>query len=247
MFNLSLRFLVHGCGSTVVLCTATQPLLNKVIPANRALKITEEQQLVSSDKINSFRLKRNNIFDLRKIGGWTDEEVSELAEQELIENGSVLIIVNTKKSARSLYQTISEKGYKDDVVFHLSTNMCPVHRMEVLDTIKARLEKKEPVICISTQLIEAGVDIDFGSVIRYLAGFDSMIQAAGRCNRNGIRANGNVWIINPADENIEKLVDIKKGSEISRRILGEEDGNTSENQIEISEDLINRYYEYYFL
>ena len=119
-------------------------------------------------------------------------------------------------------------------LFHLSTNMCPAHRLDVIDTIKEKLLNKQPVICISTQLIEAGVDIDFGSVIRYLAGLDSIAQAAGRCNRNGRQkdASGNpvlgqVSIINPANENITKLVDISVGAEITQRILDDFNYNPS--------------------
>ncbi len=76
---------------------------------------------------------------------------------------------------------------------------------------KLKAEKK-PVICVSTQLIEAGVDIDFGAVIRYLAGLDSIAQSAGRCNRHGVREGlGSVWVVNPQEENIERLQDIKIG------------------------------------
>ena len=99
--------------------------------------------------------------------------------------------------------------------------MCPAHRLDVLDTSRKSLKIYEPVICVSTQLIEAGVDIDFGSVIRYLAGLDSIAQAAGRCNRHGVRPGlGNVWIVNPKEENIEKLKDIDIGAEKTQTSAG---------------------------
>ena len=107
-------------------------------------------------------------------------------------------------------------------VYHLSTNMCPAHRLTTLDEIKSRLKEKSPVICVSTQLIEAGVDIDFGCVIRYIAGLDSIVQAAGRCNRNGSRPRlGQVYIVNPAEENLDKLRDIRIGKECAERVLRE--------------------------
>ena len=87
-----------------------------------------------------------------------------------------MIVVNTRSMAQTLYKEI--KGRKLAATYHLSTNMCPVHRLEKLEEIKVKLEAKEPVICVSTQLVEAGVDVDFGAVIRSLAGLDSI--APGR-------------------------------------------------------------------
>ena len=97
MFNLAIRFLVHACGATVVLCTATQPLLDKVAPIQRALKIQPEQRIIPYEKELFKKLKRVEVFDRRKIGGWSDEEIAGLTIQELREKGSVLIVVNTKK------------------------------------------------------------------------------------------------------------------------------------------------------
>ena len=89
--------------------------------------------------------------------------------------------------------------------------MCPAHRLEILNEVKEKLAMQQHVICISTQLIEAGVDIDFGAVIRYLAGLDSIAQSAGRCNRNGKQAGfGNVLIVNPAE-----LVEIVATTEVA--------------------------------
>lgn len=246
MFNMAIRFLVHTCGATVVLCTATQPLLDKVDPIQRALKIQPEQKIISYEKELFQKLKRVEVFDRRKVGGWSDEEIAELADQELREKGSVLAVVNTRNSARSLYQAIVQKTNTD--VRHLSTNMCPAHRLKVLDEIKEKLKKEEPVICISTQLIEAGVDIDFGSVIRYLAGMDSIAQAAGRCNRHGIRESlGHVQVVNPLEEGIEKLKDIKVGVEKAQRILDDFNDNPEafENDI-IGLEAMETYYQYYF-
>ena len=132
----------------------------------------------------------------------------------------MLTVVNTKKSARALYDVVKDRQIAGAHLYHLSTSMCPAHRMDVLQEIKQRLEDEEPTICVSTQLIEAGVDIDFGAVIRYLAGLDSVAQAAGRCNRHGARAGlGNVWIVNPAEENLAPLKDIREGSDVANRVL----------------------------
>lgn len=246
MFNIAIRFLVHTCGATVILCTATQPLLDKIDPIHRALKIQPEQKIISYEKEPFHKLKRVEVFDQTKIGGWDEEEVAELADQQLREKGSVLIVVNTKASARSIYQAVLQKS--NVISYHLSTNMCPAHRLEILDKVKEKLANKEPVICVSTQLIEAGVDIDFGSVIRYLAGMDSIAQAAGRCNRNGKRkSHGNVWIVNPKQENTDKLKDIKIGIEKSERILSEfkADSERFKND-RIGLETMEVYYKYYF-
>ena len=88
--------MIQNCGSTVVLCTATQPLLDKVEPVSRALQITSEQQMTPDIKRLFKELKRVEVYDRRKIGGWTVEEVAELAKKELDETKSVLVIVNTK-------------------------------------------------------------------------------------------------------------------------------------------------------
>lgn len=245
MFNVALRFLVQSCGSTVVLCTATQPLLDKIDPVQRALTILPEQHIIPDEKELFNNLRRVDIFDRRKAGGWSDEEVSDLAEQELSNKGSVLIVVNTKNSARSLYRTIVNKNIAS--VYHLSTNMCPAHRLVVLKVVKDKLTKTEPVICVSTQLIEAGVDIDFGSVIRYLAGLDSIAQAAGRCNRNGKPEPGNVFIVNPVKENIEKLIDIRVGTNVAQRVLDEFNANPDTfDGDRIGLSAMGEYYQYYF-
>ena len=128
-------------------------------------------------------LKRVEVMNRRKPGGWSDEEIARLALDEVGKSGSCLVIVNTKKSAQALYRLCLEAAGIQ--TFHLSTSMCPTHRKEMLNEIRKLLADKSPVLCVSTQLIEAGVDVDFGAVIRYTAGLDSIAQAAGRCNRNG--------------------------------------------------------------
>ncbi len=255
LFNIALRFLVQNCGSTAVLCTATQPLLDlsKIKPEykTRSLSIMPEQQMMKDVNKLFKNLNRVEVFYKRIAGGWTDIDVKDLVLEELQETGSVLIVVNTKKSAKTLYKTILNENRGK--TFHLSTDMCPRHRMIVLKYIKRRL-KKEPIICISTQLIEAGVDIDFGSVIRYLAGLDSIAQAAGRCNREnrlcdseGNLKPGRVFIINPIDENLDKLENISIGKEITERVLNayKNTPNSFDNNI-LGPKAMELYYQYYF-
>ncbi len=246
MFNVALRFLTEDCGVTVVLCTATQPLLDEVDPTSRALPIGPEQKMMPNEDELFRKLKRVEVHDARKTGGWQDEDIAKLAETELHKSGSVLIITNTKRSARTLYKTLAAK--KLAKTYHLSTNMCPAHRLETLAEIKAGLIEREPIVCVSTQLIEAGVDIDFGAVIRYLAGLDSIAQAAGRCNRNGARSEkGNVWVVNPVAENTDSLIDISVGIRITERLLDEFKENPRQFDLDrIGKKAMDRFYLYYF-
>ena len=103
--------------------------------------------------------------------------------------------MNTRKAVKQLYSHLLEKSFGDVSIYMLSNNMCPAHRNEILNHIKAELKKGIKILLVSTALIEAGVDISFAGVIRSLAGLDVIIQAAGRCNRNGEMTVGKVWIV----------------------------------------------------
>jgi len=248
MLNAALRFLTHDCGATVVLCTATQPPLDK-LPENpyRALTIEEEKKIIRNEAELFQKLKRVEVHDERKPGGLTNAEIADLAQKALEEKGSVLIVVNTRASAQALYQEIKSRNL-GAALYHLSTNMCPAHRKDKLDKIKANLEAKEPVICVSTQLIEAGVDIDFGAVIRALAGLDSIAQSAGRCNRHGLRKDGgSLWVVNPREENLDKLEEIKIGREHAQRVL--DDFSMTPDKFDndrIGLNAIAAYYNFYY-
>src|SRR3989338_5236552 len=248
LFNTAVNFLVNNCGSTVVFCTATQPLLDKIEPKSMALPITTEQQMIPNTKQLFDDLKRVEVKDKTKAGGWSNDEIKELAGKKVVQSGSVLVVVNTKTSAREIYQQCKQIDSVE--TYHLSTHMCPAHRLAVLNQVKKCLDPKDPnsVICVSTQLIEAGVDISFGSVIRFVAGLDSIAQAAGRCNRHRERPTpGEVLIINPSEENINRLEDIRIGKENAKRLLGEFKDNPARfgNNI-ISPEAMEQYYQYYF-
>lgn len=252
LFCNAMNFLVEHCGSTVVLCTATQPLLNLVDQNKGALKFTKNDDLMPDVKGLFDDLKRVEVLNKRKPGGWTDEEIARLALDEVVQSGSCLVIVNTKKSAQVLYRLCREAvGIQH---FHLSTSMCPAHRKEILDKIRKLLDDESPVLCVSTQLIEAGVDVDFGAVIRYTAGLDSIAQAAGRCNRNGKQkdADGNpkagrAHVVNPAVETVDRLKDIQCGKGITERLLDDvEAGSEDFGGNLIGPKAIERYFEYFF-
>src|SRR5699024_5978986 len=150
-------------------------------------------------------------FNQEKLVHFIDERIAHIR--------NVLVILNTKTVVKNVYEELKAK-YKDKIpIYHLSTSMCPNHRTDILDRVRKHLNNNEQVICVSTQLIEAGVDISFECVIRSLAGLDSIAQAAGRCNRHGEKERRNVYVIDYVDENLGFLKEIARGKEIAKRIF----------------------------
>ncbi|WP_020563907.1 CRISPR-associated helicase/endonuclease Cas3 [Methylosarcina fibrata] len=241
LFCNALNFLTAYTKTTAVLCTATQPLLDQLkSPEKGQLTIPKENELVE-DIVELFKqLKRVDIVDKTKPNGWKLEEIAGLAISEFQDKSSCLVIVNTKAWAEVLYRNCVDSVNKDSV-FHLSTHQCSAHRTTIFNTIKARLKAKKPVLCFSTQLIEAGVDIDFASVIRFLAGLDSIAQAAGRCNRNAVLDTATVHVVNPEKETIDQLTDIKVGKEKTGRVFRECAGLDL-----LAPDVMKLYFKYFF-
>lgn len=248
MFNSAINFLSNICNATVILCTATQPLLSTT---KMPIKLSENANIIS-DMHNKFeQFKRVNLVDRRLIEEYSAASIKDFVLDTMDQVESVLVILNTKNSAKEIFNELKktnenlpkEKQYS---IFHLSTNMCPSHRMSILQDMKTKLGHMR-VICISTQLIEAGVNISFGCVVRSLAGLDSIAQAAGRCNRHGESPCSDVYIVNIEGENVSKLVDIKKGQECTRRVLDEfkQNPNIFDNDL-LSPKAMERYYRYYF-
>jgi len=241
LFCNAINFLVSHAGSTVLLCTATQPLLDKLkAPEKGQLSIPKENELVENVTGLFNQLKRVEISNKVRPGGWTEIELADLSVTEYEQKGSCLIVVNTKKWAQQLYEACEGRVDKDSL-FHLSTSLCPEHRKKILDRVRQRLDEKLPVLCISTQLIEAGVDVDFASVIRFLAGLDSIAQAAGRCNRNRRLPQATVHVVNPQHETIDMLPDIKEGRDKALRILSE-----NEDAALLDPEVMKMYFSYYF-
>lgn len=178
---LAIAELVKNYGSTAVLCTATQPYVNELMP-NDAMPI----EIMEDPKKLYFDFQKVNVSKKGKI------DDNNLAA-ELNRLDQVLCIVNTRRHAKEIYTKLQGK----ESSFHLSTLMCPVHRQETLSEIRERLKNRFPCRVISTQLIEAGVDVDFPVVYRSIAGIDSIVQSAGRCNREGNLPTGYVYVFNP--------------------------------------------------
>ena len=166
--------LAEHYGASTVLCTATQPALGPLFREFAPELSMEELCPMAAEDWDTFRR-----VTFRRAGKLTwDELAGQLQEQD-----QVLCVVNRRKAAQTVFHGLTGEGN-----FHLSTLMCPAHRKAVLAEIRRRLDEGLPCRVVSTSLIEAGVDVDFPAVYREEAGLDSILQAAGRCNREGRRS-----------------------------------------------------------
>ena len=258
LFCNVLNWLTAFGKSTAVLCTATQPLLGESglqnfpegkresIAARGLLKQPAHAEIMGTDEQREELYKKLSRVEIRfneKSGGWNVDEAGAFLLEQFQTTPSCLFIVNTKKWAQELYQYCQRQNMPSESLFHLSTNQCAAHRKAIFDTIKARLKNKEPVICISTQLIEAGVDISMACVIRALSGLDSIAQAAGRCNRHGEKkSKGQVWVLNLQEQDFTRILpDIQAGKTHAERVFRDFAG-----QDILQPEAMKRYFEYYF-
>lgn len=221
LFSLAVNFLTKVCNSTVVLCSATQPTFEN----NEHKLILDEQADMIENYDDDFGvLCRTRIIPVIQKYGYDFGEAADFCCEKFRENGDLLVVVNTKTQALHMYELLKQKADEQTYIIHLSTNMCPAHRKKRIKTFKKLLESKKHVICVTTQLIEAGVDISFRCVVRALAGLDNAAQAAGRCNRNGEHDElCPVYLINFKNEKLGSLEQIKTAQSISRNILARND------------------------
>ncbi len=210
-----LRCLVHDLGSTAVFCTATQP----------ALDYRDEFPIgIPSDEITEIISEKSTLFQtLERV---TCQNLGPLNDDALIHHilkkstNGCLLILNTTKAAQTLHEKLTPHTH----ALHLSARMCPRHIMTVLAQAKRLRKQGKPVVLVSTQLVEAGVDISFPVVYRAECGLDSFAQAAGRCNRNGELkdptgqpATGSVFLFQPTDHPIPKsLSDLTANAAVTR-------------------------------
>ena len=185
----AIKELAQNYRCSIVMCTATQPAVQAENGFYRGFENVRE--IAPEPETLFAQLRRTTV---QHIGTQTDADL--LAK--LAEHPQMLVIVNNRRHARSLY----DQAKHLDGTFHLTTLMCAKHRSQKLDEIRGRLKNGESCRVIATSLIEAGVDVDFPLVMRAEAGLDSVAQAAGRCNREGKRPSENsfVWIFAPEEQ-----------------------------------------------
>ena len=241
LFSESVNFLDKMGDSSILLCTATQPGLESI-----KRKISVKDEIVNNlpEVVKAF--KRTEIIDKVKEGKMSKEDLTIFVEGLMQENQSLLIILNTKKAAKDLF-ILLDAMIADTNVYHLSTSMCAKHRTAILEKVKDDLDLQKKTICVSTQLIEAGVDISFECVIRSIAGIDSIAQAAGRCNRNAEKNIGQVYVIDYGEEKIGSLIEIEKGQKVTRQKLLDLEKEHEDNRTDLlSPDVIKLYFEKYY-
>jgi CRISPR-associated endonuclease/helicase Cas3 len=210
-----LNLLTQHYGVTVVLSTATQPALTtrKYFDAKNNMRGLDNVREIMSDPEAFYqKLERVNVH---LPADWNTSVSWDALAVEISQHDSVLAIVNRRKDARELWQRMPE------CTVHLSALMCGEHRSQTIRQIKARLTGNIPTRVVSTQLVEAGVDVDFPVVYRALAGLDSIAQAAGRCNREGrlteLGKQGEVVVFVPPQPAPPGL--LRKGEDACRSVL----------------------------
>ncbi|WP_292364528.1 CRISPR-associated helicase Cas3' [Methanoculleus sp. UBA208] len=199
----ALSELVRNYGSTVVICTATQPKLSDLLDESVS---PVEIMRSPAELYETFRRVRVN-----DLGSLSDEELT----ARLKKHCQVLCIVNTRAHAQHLHAALSEHGR----CYHLSARMCPAHRRKQLEEIKDQLKAGAECRVVSTQLIEAGVNIDFPVVYRAIAGVDSIAQAAGRCNREGKAERGEVYVFRSTERHGRATSWQRLTAEVGRMVM----------------------------
>ncbi|MBN1943900.1 MAG: CRISPR-associated helicase/endonuclease Cas3, partial [Phycisphaerae bacterium] len=220
----ALAELVRNYGCSIVLCTATQPAIvqRKEFP----IGLTDVREMIP-DPVNLYDQMRR--VETKHVGKLSDEELASKMQAET----SVLSVVNTRKAAAGLFRRLPDDGSR----FHLSAVMCPRHRSAVLRLIQHRLAQSKSCRVVSTQLIEAGVDIDFSVVYRAMAGLDSIAQAAGRCNREGRLDTGRVFVFD--SEEPPPLGHLRQTAQTAAELVSEYDDL-------LSPEAIRRYFELHY-
>lgn len=228
MFNEVVNFLKHYGKSDILLCTATQPALDQI---EKGLDINDDHEIISDLATHEQQFKRVEFIDKTHQDNGQDlicnlQQAANMIFSKAQKFKTILGIFNTIKATAIVYQNIKQLVQEHNLniaVYYLSTNMCPADRKDRIEEVLALAKKTQPVICISTPLIEAGVDASFECVFRSLTGLDSIVQAAGRCNRNNELDQGKVYLLNmnSNEENIKKLVDVKEGKDQVIELLSE--------------------------
>ena len=238
LFNLALNFLAKICNATIILCSATQPCFEKTMyPLDKSVKdlitLTKEQETV----FKRVRLEYKGEMDC--------EELADFAAGILEENNSLLLVCNTKNEAAVMFNLLCSK-IKYVKAFHISAGMCTAHRKETIKEMQEALENKQQnILCVSTQVIEAGVDVSFARVIRLLAGMDNIVQATGRENRNrefdGLAPG---YIVRLKGEVLKGLSEIEAAKNAAANLLVKYKNSPKiyDNDL-MSEKAINEYYE----
>ena len=230
-------------GTQLLFCSATLPPFDKDHSSsfkrvNDFHQLSEDIQPIIPEDPELFKVFDRAVYHLEEKEYTTKELAEKLAQHD-----SALCIVNSRRDASQLYHALLEEGKEAQNVIHLSRNMCSAHLKERIAEIRQRLKAGLPTIVISTQLIEAGVDIDLPIVYRAMSGLDSIVQAGGRCNREGKRpAPGEIHVFSLSDGG-KAFGAIAQGQNATRFLLDNDKEHTrSSMPLELIEAYYLRYY-----
>ena len=228
LFEGALDFLTGVCRCSTVCCTATLPQdVRSGCLSSRQEGVPPVEILPNAPRYAEafLRLRQLKVEDFLDGGRTMDlDSLAELLLERAAEFGSVLMIANTKRCAKLLYQRCKALMDGAGTLCHLSTSLCAAHRRFLIENrigkeaVRKAAKDGCPVVCISTQLVEAGVDIDFAVVVRSMCGLDSLVQSAGRCNRDARLDGGRLILVKPSGEveslvNLEELVTAREAGE----------------------------------
>lgn len=215
-FNYMINFLNGVCNANIILCTATQPTLEA---AQCPICYSEPKYMIQNQPDWFRKFQRTEICIPRVEQRYTFESLGEEIALQAKEYKSILVVLNTKSAVRKLYDLLKEKNIP---VNYLTTNLCAEHRSHRIEAIKKTLaQKQENMVVVSTNLIEAGVDISFECVYRSMTGLDSLAQTAGRCNRNGEMDCGMVHLVMLEGENTGNLEELQQNIRAMESVIDE--------------------------
>ena len=213
-FNYMINFLNAVCNTNIILCTATQPALEE---AECPVCYSNPKYMIENAEEWFQKFERVKIYTPGRYQKYTFESLRDEIVERTGQYKSILVVLNTKSAVRNLYNLLKVCGVK---VEYLTTNLCAEHRSDKIKSIKELLKKQqETIVVISTNLIEAGVDISFECVYRSMAGLDSLAQTAGRCNRNGEMVCGVIYLIILEGENTGNMDELQQNIRVTESIL----------------------------
>lgn len=244
-FNLMINFLNRICHTNLILCTATQPMLDAPC-VKRKIRYSEPRNMIADLNLKFEQFERVQIE--AKLSGSKDtiDSLAEQIKKEFLRVRSVLVIFNKKKPVADLFDKMKQE-LRDIDTFYLTTNLCAEHRSDIIGRIKEILKLTgRKILIISTNLIEAGIDLSVECVYRSLTGIDSIAQAAGRCNRNGELERGIVKIFELAgDEPGRNMEELLTAQQKTREILYRH-SQSGKSQSIIFPDWMQQYYDVFY-
>lgn len=239
-FNQMMNFLNAVCHADIILCTATQPTLQKT---PYPVCYSETKDMIKEVEHWFERFERVKMQIPGTGHKYTLERLGEEILAQTDRYPSILVILNTKSAVGTLYDILKDSPIQ---VEYLTTNLCAEHRSDKIEHIKQKLkEGKEKIVVVSTNLIEAGVDISFACVYRSMTGLDSLAQSAGRCNRNGERECGDLYLIQLDGENTGNMEELIQNTRVTEQVLFDYRKSGSDDNL-LMPKWMNRYFEYVF-